>query len=89
MKPFKIWHDRPNCIACGACAAVTDNWFMDEVDGLASFVKGEISAGELELNKEAAEVCPVNIIHIAKGDEVPEYFVEKGEFERPSGKRED
>ena len=89
MKPYKIWHDRPNCIACGACAAVDENWFMDEVDGLASFNHGEISEAELAANKEAAEVCPVNIIHIAEGDAVPEYFEEKGEFERPLGRREE
>jgi ferredoxin len=90
MQPYKIWHDRPECISCGACVAVTENWFLDEVDQLASFEKGIIiDEQELALNVEAAEVCPVNIIHLAQGDEVPAYFEEKGIFERPSGKRED
>lgn len=63
-----ITHDRPNCIACGACAAVTDNWTLDTEDGLADPVKAEIEEDELAENQEAAEVCPVFIIHINKKD---------------------
>lgn len=88
MKKYVIWHDRPECTACGACAAVTDNWFMDEQDALASVVKDEISEEEKEINEEAAIVCPVNIIHIAEPGMVPEYFREKGITERPNPRRE-
>jgi ferredoxin len=88
MKKYEIWHDRPNCIACGACAAVTTNFFMDEEDQLASAVKTEIGESELEENKEAADVCPVNIIHVVPQGEVPQYFEELGISEKPIGKRE-
>lgn len=88
MKKYEIWHDRPNCIACGACAAVTPNFFMDEEDQLASAVKTTIDESELEENQEAASVCPVNIIHVVEEGEVPEYFKDLGIFEKPTGKRE-
>jgi ferredoxin len=85
---YEIWHDRPNCIACGACAAVTPNFFMDEDDQLASAVKTTIDENELAENEEAALVCPVNIIHVVAEGEVPSYFAEAGILEKPSGKRD-
>src|SRR3989344_4909279 len=76
---YTIDHDRPNCIGCGACAAVNPEfWEMDPKDGK-SDVKGakrEEDGGEIvrELldidennypkNREAADCCPVNVIHI-------------------------
>ncbi len=68
-KKYVIEQDRDNCIGCGACAAVCpDNWEMAD-DGLAKPLKTEISEAELECNKEAAEGCPVNVIHIYEVDE--------------------
>ena len=77
--PYTIDHDRPNCIGCGACAAVApDFWEMSAFDGK-SDVKGsekEEDAGEIirekldinddvyTKNKEAADCCPVNVIHL-------------------------
>ena len=77
--PYTINHDRPNCIGCGACAAVApDFWEMSAVDGK-SDVKGserEEDAGEIVRekldipaeqyikNKEAADCCPANVIHL-------------------------
>lgn len=66
MAKFRIVHDRPNCIACGACAAVTDNWTLETEDGLADPVKDVIDESELAENQEAAEVCPVFIISVNK-----------------------
>lgn len=71
---YKIKHDRPNCIGCGACAAVCEKfWEMDE-DGKSNIVGGkkmpdgteelEIEDKDFEENQEAAEVCPVNVIHL-------------------------
>ena len=68
MKKFKISHDRPECTECGACVLVTDNWYMAE-DGKADPRKTEIEESEFEENMEAAEVCPVNIIHIHDEDD--------------------
>ena len=76
MAKFRVIHERPKCIACGSCAAVApEHWEMNENDGLADLKNCEyvgeneektIDEGELEKNKEAAEVCPVQIIHVKK-----------------------
>ncbi|MAG47173.1 ferredoxin [archaeon] len=74
-KKYKLLHDRPTCIGCAACPAVApDFWEMTE-DGLKSDIKGgknldnewqelEIEEKDVEVNKEAAECCPVDCIHI-------------------------
>ena len=69
----KVVHLKKDCISCGACAAICpDFWEMDE-EGLAQLRgssekdgKWELSIAkkDVESNKEAAEVCPVNIIHV-------------------------
>ncbi len=75
-KTHKIEHDRPNCIGCGACVAVApDFWEMDD-DGKANILKSkkrpdewqerEISDSEFKENMEAAESCPVNVIHLKR-----------------------
>ena len=74
LKKYQIQHDRPNCIGCAACAAVApDFWTMHE-DGKSDIVgslKKEDETEELDIeekdfaaNKEAADSCPVNVIHI-------------------------
>jgi len=82
-KRFQIQHDRPNCIGCAACAAIApDFWTMNEdgksdIVGCAKREDGweELDIGEKDykLNKEAADSCPVNVIHILNketGDKV-------------------
>ena len=75
MATFRIEHDRPVCIGCGACAAIhPDRWVMDEGDGKSNVVGAkrleneqeelDIEEDEFERNKEAADCCPVNCIHI-------------------------
>ncbi len=74
MAKYRVEHDRPNCIGCGACAAVCDKfWAMSDEDGK-SLLKGakkegslevlEIDEEDFECMKEAADSCPVNVIHI-------------------------
>ncbi len=73
--PVKIEHDKPNCIGCGACAAVCPDFW--EMEGDKSHLKGSKDGGpyeggeELEVqdkdqekNMEAAKSCPVNVIHV-------------------------
>jgi len=60
---YIIEYDRENCIGAGACTAVSENWKMND-DGKADFLKKEITEKELDEQMEAAEVCPVNVIHI-------------------------
>ena len=74
VKKYQVQHDRPNCIGCAACAAVApDFWTMDE-DGKSDIVgckKRDDEWEELDIeekhykeNREAADSCPVNVIHI-------------------------
>ena len=78
MADYTIWHDRPKCIGCTACAVdAPENWEMDyDGDGRADLkkskktkkngiiVKEELQINTLEKNMKAAEDCPVNAIHI-------------------------
>jgi len=77
---YKIVHDRDICIGCSACASVCPKyWEMDQSDGKSDIVGGtKTGNGEEEVlgssespltedfdsNKEAAESCPVNCIHL-------------------------
>lgn len=82
MIKHKVIHFKKDCISCGACAAIAPEfWKMDE-QGLAH-LKGSKEVGdhwELEIsteearaqNQEAADVCPVNIIHVKKKEEEKE-----------------
>ena len=73
-KKFQIFHDRPNCIGCAACAAVApDFWTMHEAgkSDIVGSKKNDDETEELDIdekdydeNKEAADSCPVNVIHI-------------------------
>src|SRR3989338_6218189 len=74
IKKFQIQHDRPNCIGCAACAAVApDFWTMSE-DGKSDIVgctkrddeweELDVEEKDYAVNKEAADSCPVNVIHI-------------------------
>ena len=71
---FTLQHNRPDCIGCSACEAVApDFWEMHE-DGKSDIKRGktldnewqelDIEEKDFEENKEAAESCPVNVIHL-------------------------
>lgn len=74
MVKFKIIHDRANCIGCGACAAICEKFWEMDNDGKSNIIKGKkldngteellIEEKDFEANKEAAESCPVNVIHL-------------------------
>ena len=77
MAKYKIEHDRPNCIGCGACAAVAPKFWEMAKDGKSSIISGKkvkdkeekiINEKDLAPNKEAAESCPVNVIHLINLD---------------------
>ena len=79
MAKYKILHFKKDCISCGACAASNPKFWEMDSDGMAD-LKGSKKVDdhfELEIdseedrasNQEAAEVCPVNIIHVKKVDE--------------------
>lgn len=69
----KVIHIKKDCIGCGACAAVApEYWEMDE-EGMAHLKESkqvednwekEITADEVQKHKEAAQVCPVEVIKV-------------------------
>ena len=71
-------HDRPNCIGCAACAAIApDFWEMapDDKSDIKDSAKLEdgteerpIEQKDFQINKDAAESCPVNVISIWDDD---------------------
>mgnify|MGYP001614990994 CR=1 FL=1 len=71
---YILQHDRPNCIGCAACEAVApDFWEMygdgkSDIKGAANKENGwqeqEIDEKNFAENKDAADSCPVNVIHI-------------------------
>jgi ferredoxin len=77
-KGYKIQHDRPNCIGCGACEAVAPDFWKMKDDSKSSIKGGkkldngqeehDIEEKDFQINKEAADSCPVNVIHIIKKD---------------------
>lgn len=68
---YKIEHDVAGCIGCGACASICPKyWTMS--GSKSKPLKTEFPDSDLAMNKEAAESCPVNVIHIidAKGKKI-------------------
>jgi ferredoxin len=74
LKNYTLQHDRPNCIGCGACAVIAPKFWEMNDDGKSDIVKGAsapngwqkiiIEENDFEINMEAAEGCPVEVIHI-------------------------
>jgi len=71
---MKIIHEREKCIGCGSCVALCPKFWEMAEDGkstLKNAAKNEEGNYELEVkeagcNQEAADSCPVQIIHLIK-----------------------
>lgn len=74
-KKYRIRHDRQSCIGCTACAAIAPAfWEMSPIDGKSDVIGSKMDADGWEeldireedfpLNMDAAEACPVNVIHL-------------------------
>jgi len=68
---MKIFLERPKCIGCGSCAAVCPLYFemvQDNLSHLKNSIKNgeneELEVSDLACAKDAAEVCPVQIIKV-------------------------
>lgn len=78
IKSYIIKHDRPNCIGCAACAAVAPQFWEMNHDGKSDIIGGKnvedewqelkIEEKDFQCNKDAAESCPVNVIHLIRKD---------------------
>jgi ferredoxin len=58
---FKLIIDREKCIGCGSCAAVCNNWEVDD-EGKAKALNAVVD--EIGSNGEAKDICPVGAIEI-------------------------
>jgi len=73
---IRLTHFREKCIGCNYCAEVAPfRWSMDDTDGKSNLRDGREKKGiytatagddEYDQNREAAEICPVNIIRVEK-----------------------
>ena len=84
MVKFKIEHNRPDYIGCAACAAISPEYWEMHEDGKSDikdsikradgWEERDIEEKELIANKDAADACPVNVIHI-KNKETDEKII--------------
>lgn len=73
---IRITQHRSKCIGCNYCVEVAPGrWIMDEKDGKSTLTESRnkkdiyittTTDDEYDANKEAAEICPVNIIRVEK-----------------------
>lgn len=72
---MKIKLDRENCIGCGVCAAICPKFFSMGEDGKSILKKGtrnkrdgseNLEISSLECTQDAADSCPVQVIHVMK-----------------------
>jgi ferredoxin len=68
---MKIILKKKQCIGCGSCVAVCPDFFEVADDGLSDLKRSQfegdnqaLEVNELGCAKEAAEVCPVQVIEI-------------------------
>lgn len=69
---MKVIIQRSKCIGCGSCAAICPEFFEMVEDGFSHLKNSkrnnegndELEISELNCIKEAADVCPVQIIKI-------------------------
>ena len=69
-----ISHQRNKCIGCNYCVEIAEHrWRMSKKDGKVTLLEGVNRKGfftarventEFDEAKNAAKVCPVNIIHV-------------------------
>jgi len=78
-KRYKVVFDRVGCIGAAACAAVAPRFWQIVSDGKADLAGAkklnnnevqelELDEKELQVMKDAAEACPVTVIHIEDKD---------------------
>lgn len=72
---YKLQHNKSDCIGCGACEAVAPNFFEMQDEGKVQLKNSKESKGiwerdigekDFQAAKDAADSCPVNVIHIIK-----------------------
>jgi len=71
----KIIQERKKCIGCGSCVTLCPKYWEMGEDGKAHLLNSEfdsqkdiekLEVKEIGCNQEAADICPVQCIHIKK-----------------------
>lgn len=66
MAKYKVEINREGCISCGACEAACPKNFKLDSESKGIVLNEIIDEKGLACNKEAEEVCPVDVIKISK-----------------------
>jgi ferredoxin len=61
---MKAWIDRDGCISCGLCASICPDVFRMDDEDIAEVYVDEIPEEVEDMAQEAADSCPVSVIHI-------------------------
>ncbi|NLO98793.1 MAG: ferredoxin [Clostridiaceae bacterium] len=61
---MKAWIDRDGCISCGLCASTCPEVFRMDDEDIAEVYVDEIPEDVEDMAQEAADSCPVSVIHI-------------------------
>lgn len=61
---MKVKVNKDACIGCGACAAICDDVFEINDEGLSEVKKEEIKEDEKQAVKDSAESCPTGAIEV-------------------------
>ncbi len=59
---MKVKVNSDACIGCGACAAICENVFEINDEGLSSVVVDTVDEADVDAAKEAIESCPTGAI---------------------------
>jgi len=61
---MRAWIDRDGCISCGLCSSTCPEVFRMDDEDIAEVYVDEIPEDVEDMAQEAAEGCPVSVIHI-------------------------
>ena len=66
---MKVLLNRDACIGCGACAALCENIFEIDNEGISVVKKEEVQGEDIELARDAIESCPTGAIELEENEE--------------------
>lgn len=61
---MKVKVNRDSCIGCGACAAICDDVFEIDDEGLSTVKKEEVEEDKKQEVQDAADSCPTGAIEV-------------------------
>lgn len=61
---MKVKVNRDSCIGCGACAAICDDVFEIDDEGLSTVKKEEVGDDKKQEVQDAADSCPTGAIEV-------------------------